>query len=358
MKGKKSRRNSKNRRIALILALIVLIGVSGAAYYLQKNQTGNDTNLEVPTKEESYINPLTGLATTKDKKDKRPVAVMVENSKQALPQWGLSSADIVYETVVEGGITRNMALFSDIDDIKKIGPVRSVREYYPPIAASFDSLFIHFGGSETGYDAIKTNSLKDIDGINTPKAFLQDSSRMSRGKEHTYYTTNELLNSVIKEKNINMKQKTKEAFNFGNDEYKVTDTASNVSFSFSNYCNASFAYDETTGKYKKSEFSAPQNDGNTNSQLEVDNVLLLYANVTTQADGVHKSINLSGGGEGIYLNKGNYSNINWSKSKSDSFFELKDSDGNNLKVNSGKFFICMIPNEMKSSVKIVKNTSQ
>lgn len=348
---RKNKRKNMKKRVVICLVVAVLLASALAGFYLIRDKEELETTPSVELKK--TVNPLTGEEIPADQKDKRPVAVMVENSKQALPQWGLSSADIVYETVVEGGITRNMALFYNADAIPKIGPVRSVREYYPPIATPFDSLFVHFGGSGTGYDAIKSCNLDDIDGITQSSAFAQDKNRISRGKEHSYYTSADLINKIVAQNQISMSRNVDNAFNFSDDGCPKTGAAFGVNFAFSSYCPAGFTYDETSQKYKKSEFGAAQTDADTNTQIAVDNVLLLYANVTTQADGVHKSIDLSGGGSGIYLNKGEYANINWVKKNDKSNIELTDENGSPITVNRGKFWICMVPNEMKGKTSLV-----
>ena len=95
----------------------------------------------------SYINPLTGLKSTKDIAEKRPVAIMINNLKESLPQEGISNADIVYEILEEGGITRLMCIYNDYKDIPKIGSIRSTRDYFIDISDIHDSILVHVGGS-------------------------------------------------------------------------------------------------------------------------------------------------------------------------------------------------------------------
>ena len=76
------------------------------------------------------VNPLTGLSVRAEALGKRPVAVMVENSPAARPQWGLSSPDVVIEGLAEGGITRMLWLYADAADMPKVGPTRSARHDY------------------------------------------------------------------------------------------------------------------------------------------------------------------------------------------------------------------------------------
>ena len=85
---------------------------------------------------------------------KRPVAIMINNIKAALPQYGIYDADLMVEAVVEGGITRMMAVYSDYTKVPDVCSIRSCRYYYPIFAASFDAIYVHWG-SENNY-AIQT----------------------------------------------------------------------------------------------------------------------------------------------------------------------------------------------------------
>lgn len=112
------------------------------------------------------INPLTGEADYPESAvGKRPVTVMVNNIDAAVPHRGLSAADVIYEVVVEGGITRMMAVFADPDAVPYTGPVRSVRHYYTDFAYPYDPIFVHFGGSKPGKAAVADRGLDNVDGL-------------------------------------------------------------------------------------------------------------------------------------------------------------------------------------------------
>ncbi len=113
---------------------------------------------------------------------KRPVCVMVENSPEARPQWGLCSPDIVVEGEVEGGITRMMWMYADISSAPKIGPTRSARHDYVRSAEGFDAIYVHFGGSNLAYDKISADKVDDIHGMKAGSYFARDKARkVSRG---------------------------------------------------------------------------------------------------------------------------------------------------------------------------------
>ena len=146
-------------------------------------------------------NPLTGLELRTEAIGKRPVAIMVENSPEARPQWGLSTPDVVVEGVVEGGITRMMWLYADTQDIPKVGPTRSARHDYVELAEGFDAIYVHFGGSTYAYDTLKNDGVDDIDGLYAGSYFARDNSRKV-AKEHTAYTTGENIRKAISDKGL------------------------------------------------------------------------------------------------------------------------------------------------------------
>ena len=99
----------------------------------------------------SYVNPLTGEALSAPYDESRPYAVMINNIQVAMPQCGTSHADIMYEVLAEGGITRMMAIFSNLEGETPLGSIRSLRPYYLSIARSYDAIMVHAGASEGAY---------------------------------------------------------------------------------------------------------------------------------------------------------------------------------------------------------------
>ena len=88
---------------------------------------------------------LTGEWTSTKQATRRPIAVMIPNNKPAMPQYGLSRAGIIYEAPVEGRITRLMAVVEDFDDLDRIGPVRSSRDYYVYVAMGYEAIYCNWG---------------------------------------------------------------------------------------------------------------------------------------------------------------------------------------------------------------------
>ena len=138
-----------------------------------------------------HENLLTGCNDLTDEAiGKRPVAVMVNNIPAALPQYGISAADIIFELPVEGNQTRLMALYADYTQVPKICAIRSCRYYYPAIAKGFDAYYVHWGMDETVRGYVNSLKMDRFDGMNNRAGLYgRDSARRSAGYslEHTGY---------------------------------------------------------------------------------------------------------------------------------------------------------------------------
>ena len=198
------------------------------------------------------VNPLTGLSVRAEALGKRPVAVMVENSPAARPQWGLSSPDVVIEGLAEGGITRMLWLYADAADMPKVGPTRSARHDYVELAEGFDAVYVHFGGSVYAYDTLQKDGVDDIDGTKADgKYFARDKSR-NVAVEHTAYTTGENMQKAITEKGLRTDIKEANAYPFAFATEKRTlsgGSCQSVLAVFSNSYKHTFKYNAEDGLY-------------------------------------------------------------------------------------------------------------
>ena len=119
-----------------------------------------------PVPEGMVRSQLTNEFVSEKVAKKRPIAVMINNIINAVPHSGISQAGVIYECVVEGSLTRMMAVFEDWEEIEKIGPVRSCRDYYVYWAYEWDAIYCHFGGPKLYVDAgapLKLNAEYKID---------------------------------------------------------------------------------------------------------------------------------------------------------------------------------------------------
>ncbi|MHC8520306.1 DUF3048 N-terminal domain-containing protein [Rossellomorea sp. H39__3] len=171
------------RFMAIAISVLTLVACSS-------NQPTNPTDNEdaVPVSEdktgaESH-SPLTG--EVQDEGDGRSIAVMINNHPKARPQSGLSKADIVYEILAEGNITRFLAIFQS-ERPENVGPVRSARDYYISLAKGYDSLFIAHGYSPDAKKILQGGSVDNLNGISYDGTLFKRAS--SRKAPHNSYIT-------------------------------------------------------------------------------------------------------------------------------------------------------------------------
>ena len=155
------------RILALVLSMLMVLCLFSGCGKDEKDPSAPDVNGAGLNQNEVVsgpINPLTGEKVSEDKSDLRPYCVMINNHPDARPCVGLSQASIIYEALAEGGITRMMAVFNNVDGIT-VGSLRSARPYYISMAQAYDAIYIHAGGSEQAYSDIKSLGIDNIDGV-------------------------------------------------------------------------------------------------------------------------------------------------------------------------------------------------
>lgn len=346
------------KTIAACLGLTLAVTAFSACGKEEKPLVPDDTTAPIEqTVAQSDKNPLTGLDLRAEAIGKRPVAVMVENSPQARPQWGLSTPDIVIEGVAEGGITRMMWLYADIADMPKVGPTRSARHDYVELAEGFDAIYVHFGGSVYAYDTLKKDKVDDVDGTAEGSYFARDKSR-NVATEHTAYTTGENIQKAIANKNLRTAVKSENAapFTFASEKLTLSGgTCNSVTAVFSGNYKHTFKYNAEEGLYANYMNTSAMKDAN-GTTMKVANVLILYTGISNVAgsDKGHVDWNLSSG-SGVYISNGTYQNIKWSKgtaSTPTAPLKLTDESGAELKLNTGKMWIGFVPESNSGSTVI------
>lgn len=345
------RKHFPKRFFAVLLGTVLAVSLFAACGKTEEPiETAPPTETQTVTEAKKMeVNPLTGLAIRTEALGKRPVAVMVENSPAARPQWGLSTPDIVIEGLAEGGITRMLWLYADAADMPKVGPTRSARHDYVELAEGFDAVYVHFGGSVYAYDTLQKDKVDDIDGTKADgKYFARDKSR-NVAKEHTAYTTGENIQKAISEKGLRTDIKETNAYPFAFAPEKRTlpgGACQSVLAVFSNSYKHTFKYNAADGLYYNYMNSSEMKDANGET-MKVANVLILYSNISNVAgsDKGHVDWDLNGG-SGVYVSNGTYQNIRWSKgtaSTPTAPLKLTDESGNELQLNTGKMWIGFVP---------------
>ncbi len=314
------------------LMLCIIISVSFLSQGCgKKSVPAPQTKTKPPVKtSQKYISPYTGELVTKKVFDNIAVLAIVENSVDARPQSGLNDADIVYETMAEGGIPRFIALFQK-ESPKKIGPIRSARAYFLDISKEYNLPFAHCGGSEEALLKINREKLMSMNEMNNSSTYWRDSIRKA---PHNLYTSTDKLRELIKSKKFAYSPTAKLNFNKLYWDNTGLTKASDVFLKLNKYYDTRYIYKD--GFYLKSMDGKTSTNKEDNLPLNVKNVVVQITTIKIQSDGSHLDIKLVGNGNGYVISNGKYVKMLWKKKTVNSQTILTDNKGNNLPLNPGK----------------------
>lgn len=292
---------------------------------------------------------LSGKWISKKLAKQRPLAVMLGNSHAAVPQYGISQADIVYEAPVEGGETRLMAIFQNYKKLDKLMSIRSCRHYYIDWALEFDALYAHFGQAKYAKDMLSrdyVNNLNGLEGAVEAVMYQRDSSRRA---PHNAYTTGKGIVAGIEKKEYT----TKHSDNYKGHYQFNTDDEHEIQLSGGEEAAVVkpgylvnkpwFVYDSESGLYNRFEYGEKQVDGNTDKQLSVKNILLQVCDwsVIDNTYG-YLDVDTTSGGEGMYITNGKAIPVTWSKESQTAPTRYFDKDGKEITLNQGKTWVCIV----------------
>ena len=326
-----------------LVALMVFLVGCGAKDAVDQPAKNTSTPVESEPEIVYYTNHLTGEKNliSEEKSNDRPVAIMVNNASNAQRiQTGVAKADIVYETEVEGGITRLMAVYQDISKVEKIGSVRSARYAYIDLAMGHNAIYAHHGQDGT-YAAphLKDTQTLTIDTTNTGKRIANGES-----KEHTLYAFGDKVWQRLIDKGYKTKLTNPTNWQiFADEDTKVefANSAVTVNVPFSTSYKSVFKYDTSKGKYLRYFKTTERKDYFTGESSYFKNVFVLVTNISSYSDGYHKKIDLTSG-DGYYCVNGTYTPIKWSKGNASSSFVFTNLDGTPLTVNQGNSYVCIM----------------
>jgi len=340
---------SYKKLLLLVIFLLVIAMVISFIFFRKEEK-------EAPKQEEekNEVVVLKKLQIIDLDSKSRPISIMINNHKTAQPyQTGLNDAYLIYEMVVEGGITRLLAIFKDANT-EKIGTIRSSRHYYLDYALENDAIYVHFGWSPQAKEAINSLGINNINGLyDVP--FWRD-NELKIPTEHTVYTSMEKLSETIKNKGFNTTSTKDILLNYSIDEIDLSSMngsikADNVEIVFSNYQKNNFEYDSINKVYKKISNGEERIDYVTKENFTAKNIITYKVKTYNIDDYGRKDIDNVGSGEGYYISNGYAVPIIWEKKSSSEQTVYKYKDGTEIKVNDGNTYIQIQPTNQKLEIK-------
>lgn len=332
------------KKIIFLLALLTTV-VGIVVWWVKSDQTSTEQVQETEIKQPA----INGVLVPEQLAKTRPIASVIENSPEARPQSGLTDADLVYETVAEGGITRFLAVFQSRSP-KEIGPVRSARPYFNAIANTWGAALLHSGGSKQALSELSAGVHKNLYDINEfyfGKYFNRDKTRQA---PHNLYTTREKINELLTEKD----QTDWQAVSMWQFETIPTDqiapeiTTLTIPFSYPLF-EAKYEFDPTTNSYKRFVDNQPHTDRNNDLQISPTNVIVLLTDISPTGDELlTMDIRLSGRGPCYLFTAGKFKECRWEYSNAKHVYI--DTDGNPLKLQPGQTWIEIFPRDQQSKL--------
>jgi len=378
----------KKKLITILLIAGVYLLTSAASYTFFANAKGGGTLTEAPDakrqknefgqivfdegpKTESC--PLNGTMYSKAQKGwwekHRPLGVMIENHEEARPQSGLSFADVIYEAVAEGGITRFLAVYY-CQDAGIVGPIRSARTYFLDFISEYGAnpLYAHVGGANTPGPANALGQIEDYGwggyndlnqfSIGYP-TFRRDESRMGRevATEHTMYSTTSKLWDVGRKRKLTSKDEDGQEWNEEFVAYSFKDDAALAKRGSAKSMYMEFwegykafsvdwTYNKENNIYLRKNGGVAHNDKNTGKQITAKNVVVLYMDESAANDGyegnAHRLYGTKGTGEAVLFQDGQEIEAIWKKSGREARLVVT-ANGKEVKFNKGLIWFEILP---------------
>ena len=339
----------KNKKPILItICIVALLAITASVLWVSgvfasDNEEKSNNNEEVvPNEPEEKTLQIVDTNSTS-----RPYAVMINNINVARPlQSGLQDAYIIYEIIVEGGITRYMALFLD-QDTERIGSIRSARHYFLDYALENDAIYVHHGQSPQAQSDFRTLGIDRIEVNNSTTGFRDNSLNVA--SEHRLFTSIGLLNNGLG--NVRTERDNDLLLNYSVNELDLSSyvgaiPANNVTIKYSGYITNTYEYDSESGVYKRFVNGEEHTDYVTNKQYTFKNIITYQVDNYTLNDGENKGrqdIENIGEGTGYYISGGYAVPITWEKSSRSSQTKYYLENGEELVVNDGNTFIQIQP---------------
>ena len=300
------------------------------------------------------MSPLTGKEIPPElwlNRPKRVLAFKIDNNINARPQSGLQEADSVFEILVEGGMTRFLALFLD-NTSKYLGPIRSARPTDPTMVRPFDATLIVSGATDGLIPAIRELGVPVLEEVNTPAMFRIG----SRSAPHNLYADTELVRDVIDSKGYKFLQPgPNPLYPFGFDQTNWDSGANKITIKYSEYTTVIWKKDNQKysrfiiDAYSSNDEAVAHNfisqDGNYSDILSSDTIVVIQGALYKDKATTLPSILTVGIGDLYVFNNGKYIQGTWRRTDITEPFEFFDINQIPIEVPPSSQWIHIVPNE-------------
>lgn len=305
--------------------------------------------IEEETREGMYRSELTNEWIDESLRNQRPIAVMIDNESIALPHYGITQADVVYEmmnSTLNGHITRFMVLVKDWENIEQLGSIRSTRTTNLQIAPEWNAIVCHDGGPFY-IDLFTKNPYVDN--------FNGGFGRVNNGKsrEFTEYILSGDLDKKFDNSGVSREYTPYYQgahFQFASEANPVDLSSGNGAIACTNielpfeHNDSCLEYIAENDTYRYSEYGKEYKDAANGEYMEFTNVIIQECKYEQLDDNGYMNffVKEGNGMSGYYITGGQAIPITWSKQ--DDIYPTKyyDLDGNEIILNTGKTYIALV----------------
>ena len=347
-------KQKKIRTIICIIIGIVIILLASTIYakFFVKETASTETKKTsfLPslkkTEEKKIESPLSGVEYAENIAKRHPLGVMVENHPDARPQSGLDKAEIIYEAITEGGITRFMGVFGP-RVTEEVGPVRSARTFFVTWIQEYDGYYAHAGGSKDGLAQIASDGVMDLPHTT---GYFERQPQAGIASEHTLYTSIANLYKLAETKKYDTNASFTSLKFKSDEELAKRGNVSEVIIPFStDSYEVKWLYDKTENIYKRSMARVPHKDKISGNQLTAKNIIIQTVQRAPIALAGAKptfKFTTEGSGKATILRDGQKIDATWKKSTTSERTKFFDSTGAEIKFNRGIFWYEIVPPEI------------
>lgn len=346
----KKLRKKTRRRLTIFIIVGILIIASGVTVLFLNRKGGDTPNIgSTEDNDNSQVEtPIKKVQVIDLESKSRPYAVMINNNSAVWKyQSGMNEAYIVYEMLVEGGITREMALYKDATTAK-IQSVRSSRHYFLDYALENDAIYVHWGWSPQAQSDISSLKINNINGLTYEGSYFFRDSTVKAAYEHRGYTTMEKLKSAAERLKYRTTTDAKSLLAYSAEPIDMASMdgvvdAKYVEISYSGGYSAKFYYDEETKEYKRSQNNTELIDFTSKERITTHNIIVYNVGYKTMDSYGRQNMTNIGSGTGYYISEGKAIPIKWEKKSRSGKTIYMLPNGEELSVNDGRTYIGLQP---------------
>lgn len=352
--------------VGISIGILLILGLIGWGVWYAKNAGGSVTAtltnqiLEIIPENEirseesgTAARRLDGMLVAKAESNLWPACIMVENAAfdGVRPQSGLSQAPVVYEVIVEGGITRLMAVFGG-EATGKIGPVRSARDTYIEFVSELDCLYGYAGGSFTAVQATENLNLRTLNALSSDGRFYWRDKNLFA--PHNLFTSSDLLTLASRDKQLDTLEPSFDSWTFRDQPTEASTAARQATIITLDFSTPSYQvrweYKPNEGYYERFNGGELHTDKETGAALTARNVVVQLVPPGEYIEGKGR-INFSVTGEGkvLVFRSGEVIEGTWKKADRTSRTQFSDAAGKSIELNRGNTWVEIFPTDLSLS---------